>query len=127
MASLARWGLRAALSLVFFVAGATKFVSPGWTMRFTAWGYPGWCRWAIGALEVVAAVMLLVSPTQKLAIFALLGVMTGAAATHLLNGEATRAVVNVVIAALLIVLQRAPGAGRPGRPSRRRRLDLSSP
>ena len=113
VASLARWSLRAALSLVFLVAGATKFVSPGWAVRFTAWGYPGWCRWVIGALEVVAAIMLLVSRTQKLAILSLLVVMTGAAATHLLNGEAPRAVVNVVIAALLIVLQRTRGAGRP--------------
>ena len=106
VASLARWCTAAALSFVFLVAGATKFGSPGWAMRFAAWGYPGWCRWAIGALEVVAAVMLLLPRTQKWATFMLLAVMAGAAATHLLNGETPRVVVNVALAALLLVVQR---------------------
>lgn len=109
VASMARWCLRVALAFVFLVAGGTKFWSPAWAIRFAAWGYPGWCRWAIGALEVVAAVLLLISRTEKWAALTLVAVMTGAAATHLLNGETPRLVVNVAIAALLIVVERTSG------------------
>ena len=99
---VAGWCLSIALGLVFLAAGATKFKSPQWEMRFSAWGYPDWFRIAVGVLEVGCSILLLVPRARPWAALVLTTLMLGAAGTHLLNGEAPRLVVNVVLAALLI-------------------------
>jgi putative oxidoreductase len=116
MRDVVGWCLSVPLSLVFLAAGATKFGSPRWEMRFTAWGYPDWFRVLVGVLEVVCAILLLVPRTRRWAALVLLTLMLGAAGTHVLHGEAPRIVVNIVLAGLLVAalaLARAPSS-QPG-------------
>lgn len=101
MRDVVGWCLSMPLSLVFLAAGATKFGSPQWQMRFSAWGYPDWFRVLVGILEVACSILLLVPRTRRWAALVLTTLMLGAATTHLLHGEAPRIVVNIVLAALL--------------------------
>lgn len=100
------WCLAVLLSLLFVAVGGGKFVFPSWEARFAGWGYPPWARPAVGALEVAAALLLLPPRTRRLAALALVGVMAGAAATHLVNDEAPRVVVNLVLTGALTALVR---------------------
>ena len=100
--NVAGWCLSGALSVVFLAAGASKFRSPQWGVRFNAWGYPDWFRIAVGMLEIGCSMLLLVPRARRWAALVLAILMLGAAGTHLLHGEAPRVVVNLVLAALLI-------------------------
>ena len=116
--NIAGWCLSVALALVFLAAGATKFRSPQWELRFSGWGYPEWFRIAVGILEVGCATLLLLPRARPWAALVLTTLMLGAAATHLLHGETPRIVVNLVLAALLMVVfaltRRANGGGESG-------------
>jgi putative oxidoreductase len=107
---VAMWCLVGVLSLVFVAIGVTKFTAPAWETRFLAWGYPSWARVAVGALEILGAILLWPPRTRRWAACALLAVMAGAALTHLVHGEAPRIVVNAVLAALLFAVVLAPFA-----------------
>lgn len=100
--NVAGWCLSGVLSVVFLAAGATKFRAPQWETRFSGWGYPDWFRIAVGMLEIVCSMLLLVPRARRWAALVLTTLMLGAAGTHLLHGEAPRVVVNIVLAALLI-------------------------
>jgi len=104
---LVEWCLTLSLSLLFLAVGVAKFRSPMWESRFVDWGYPAWAAYAVGAIEILGAMLLLVPATRVVAAILLGTVMAGAAVTHLLSGEAPRAVVNVVLAGLLLLAARA--------------------
>jgi putative oxidoreductase len=104
---IATWALAVVLALEFCLAGAAKFpASSGWIRMFAAWGYPSWARQAIGAIEVLCGIALLVPRARRPACAALLAVMAGAAVTHLTHGEPRRIVFNILLAALLVALVR---------------------
>jgi putative oxidoreductase len=105
---VARWCLVIVVSFIFFVTGVTKFTSPAWVTRFDAWGYPSWVRLAVGALEILCAILLWVPRSRRWAVLVLLVIMTGAAITHGIHGEAPRMVVNALLACLLIGIQTFP-------------------
>jgi putative oxidoreductase len=118
MRDVVGWCLSLPLSVVFLAAGATKFGSPRWEMRFTAWGYPDWFRVVVGLLEVVCAILLLVPRTRRWAALVLTTLMLGAAGTHVLHGEAPRIVVNIMLAGLLVaVLALARRSDPPANPA----------
>ena len=102
--NVAGWCLSGALSVVFLAAGATKFRSPQWEERFNGWGYPDWFLIVVGLLEIGCSILLLVPRTRRWAALVLTMLMLGAAGTHVLHGEAPRAAVNIVLAALLIAV-----------------------
>jgi uncharacterized membrane protein YphA (DoxX/SURF4 family) len=83
------WLLQILLALLFLAASAGKVMgNPQIAEMFKVWGYPGWFLLAIGILELAGAVGLLIPRTAGLAALALIGIMIGAAYTHLANGEA---------------------------------------
>ena len=100
--NVAGWCLSAALSVVFLAAGASKFRSPQWEVRFNGWGYPDWFLIVVGLLEIGCSILLLVPRARQWAALVLTMLMLGAAGTHLVHGEAPRVVVNIVLGALLI-------------------------
>ena len=108
------WIVAGLLALAFLFAGVTKLVKPkeqlaeqmGWVEDFSQ----GTIR-MIGALEVLAAIGLVVPPllgvASVLAPLAALGLvllMVGAMITHARRRELSNVVVNVVLLALAVVV-----------------------
>ena len=57
------------------------------TDMFAQWGYPAWFALAIGSLEGLGAVGLLIPATTRWAVWGLSLIMLGAAYTHIANNE----------------------------------------
>ena len=112
MKSVVGWCVSVLLSLLFLAVGAAKFRSPAWAVMFAAWGYPAWTRPAVGGVEIVGALLLLIPRTRRWAAVALMTVMAGAAVTHLLHGEASRVAGNVLLAGLLALIMRTGDRSR---------------
>ncbi|SDU81272.1 DoxX-like family protein [Microlunatus sagamiharensis] len=78
------WLGRALLALVFLGAGVSKLVGePAMVTMFADIGAGQWLRYAVGALEVLGAVGVLVPRTSPLAAVGLALLMVGATATNL--------------------------------------------
>ena len=104
---VAVWALAILLGAEFVIAGVSKLTpASAWSRMFLAWGYPSWFRFVVGGTEVLCGLALFVPRARVWASGALLAIMAGAAATHLLHGEPRRVVFNVVLSALLGVLIR---------------------
>lgn len=72
------------LVVVFFAAGAMKFVMPELEREmFRVWGYPDWFRIVIGAWEMVAALLLIKPNLTKYVAGVLSLEMIGAVITHI--------------------------------------------
>jgi putative oxidoreductase len=77
------WIFAAMLILVFVPAGWNKFdPSSGWARAFRFWGYPVWFRVLIGALEMVAALLLVWPRTAAYGAAIIIIVMLGGMGTH---------------------------------------------
>jgi uncharacterized membrane protein YphA (DoxX/SURF4 family) len=111
--NLALWIVQAVLALVFLGAGTVKLVQSRDQLitRLGGWveDYPAGAIKAIGALEVLAAIGLIVPPTlhilpvlAPLAGAGLVVVMIGAIIIHARRGEYSKVVVNVALAAMAI-------------------------
>lgn len=83
------------LALEFALGAVTKywpgdtFLSTAYSVKFHDWGYPVWMRFAVGALEGAAAVLLVIPDrrTRFAASVTLMFVLTGAATTHIINHD----------------------------------------
>ncbi len=83
------WILQILFALLFLAAGSGKFLAGEvWQQKFHDWGYPNNSYLVIGAVETIAAILLLISKFTKYAAMVLVVIMLGAATTHLLNQEA---------------------------------------
>ena len=99
---VASWSLQLILGLLFLAAGAGKFLAAEvWIEKFNNWGYPEPFHLFIGAVELLAAILLLVPRTTRYAAFVLLGVMIGAMMTHIFHQEAAELIRPVIFAVLL--------------------------
>lgn len=98
------------LILVFIPQGLAKFSdTSGWTAAFRQWGYPDWFRMLIGALELSAALLLLLGRTAAFGAIIIIVVMLGAWATHLIlegGRHMTSEVVPLVLATIVLILRR---------------------
>ena len=87
------WSAAVLLGVLFVLVGFSKIAGPsgaGWAVRLSRWGYPAASRFAIGGVEILAGLGLLVPPLRRWAAIAVLVVMSGALATHLLHAEFVR-------------------------------------
>ncbi|MFJ5073035.1 DoxX family protein [Streptomyces sp. NPDC088553] len=88
-------GLYWFLALEFTLGAVTKFwpgdtvFSSAYSTKFADWGYPPWMRFAVGALEGVAAFLLVIPDrrTRFLGATTLMFVLTGAVTTHIVNDD----------------------------------------
>lgn len=114
MSKYLKTGLYWFVALQFALGAVTKYwpgdtmFGPAYSVKFVDWGYPAWMRFVVGALEGVAALLLVIPDrrTRFLAATVLAFVLTGAATTHIVNHDPpaqswaapTHLVVMVVIA-----------------------------
>lgn len=98
------------LILVFVPQGLAKFSqTSGWAVAFRQWGYPDWFRMLIGALELSAALLLLLGRTASFGAIIIIAVMLGAWATHLIfegGRHMTSEVVPLVLATIVLIVRR---------------------
>lgn len=98
------------LILVFIPQGLAKFSdTSGWAAAFRQWGYPDWFRMLIGALELGAALLLLLGRTAAFGAIIIIVVMLGAWATHLIlegGRHMTSEVVPLVLATIVLIVRR---------------------
>lgn len=67
------------LAQLYVQMGWVKFDPNGfWTEAFEHWGYPVWLRWAVGILEVVGGVLLVIPWLASYGALSVLAVMAGA-------------------------------------------------
>ena len=75
--------------MLFLAAGSGKFLAGEvWQQKFLDWGYPNNFYLVIGAVETIAAILLLIPKFTRYAVMLLVVVMLGAAMTHLFNNQA---------------------------------------
>lgn len=99
------------LLLAFAAAGLSKLAGlPLHTEQFTAWGYPGWFLYVVGAVEIAAALLLLLPSTRLVGSGLVIATMVGAAGTHLIHEEWAATAAPLACAVLAVV------AGLVGRP-----------
>ena len=84
---VALWVLQLAMAVLMVGPGVQKFTGPTWRRMFHAWGYPDGFYLVIGAIEVVAGVLLLVPRVASAAAVVLMMVMAGAAITQMRHGR----------------------------------------
>jgi putative oxidoreductase len=90
---VAVWTLAVVIGLFFVLVGFSKLAGASgtdWAVRLSHWGFPAASRYAIGGIEILAGLGLLVPPLRRLAAITLMVVMAGALLTHLLHGEFVR-------------------------------------
>lgn len=105
------WVLQVLLALLFVAASAGKLTSnPQVVEMFESWGYPAGFMLLIGVLELAGAVGLLIPRTAGYAAMGLIGLMIGAALTHLLNNEGMQVLrpIAFMVPLIAIVLLRRP-------------------
>jgi uncharacterized membrane protein YphA (DoxX/SURF4 family) len=83
---IAAWFLAIFLCVNFFRAGIAKFDdASGWSRAFLHWHFPVWFRMFIGALETLAAVLVLWPRTAAYGAGIMCVVMLGAIGTFAVN------------------------------------------
>jgi putative oxidoreductase len=100
---VAVWTLAVIIGLFFVLAGFSKLAGHSgtdWAARLSHWGYPAASRYAIGGIEILAGLGLLVPPLRRLAAITLMVVMAGALLTHLLHGEVVRILPPLILGGL---------------------------
>lgn len=104
------WALRILLSLGFLAASLGKLTqNPAVLDMFAQWGYSPTFALIIGALELMLGVLLLVSKTSFYAAIGLLGLMAGAAVTHIMHdsmGELLRPAIFSLLLAGVVYLEK---------------------
>jgi hypothetical protein len=84
------WTVAVLMGLLFVVVGWSKMAGASginWAARLSQWGYPGASRYAIGGIEILAGIALMV-------------VMAGALVTHLIHGEFVRLLSPLILGGL---------------------------
>jgi putative oxidoreductase len=75
-----------ALGVVFLITGVTKLLGAQFNVElFRDFGLPAWVMYAVGAVEIAAAVLVWLPRTRFFGALTICGLMMGAAAVHLLS------------------------------------------
>lgn len=87
-ARIASWTISAFLMLTFVVSGTTKLAGVELhRQNFARWGYPGWFLPLTGAIELLAALLVIIPRTRFVGAALIVCVMLGALATHVRFAE----------------------------------------
>ena len=81
------WVMTLLITVAMTASGVQKFTGPTWQRMFRVWGYPEHFYLVVGAIEVLAGVVLLVPRLASASAIALMTVMVGAATTRMLHGQ----------------------------------------
>jgi putative oxidoreductase len=119
LAAVGTWALQVLLGAMFVLIGTAKFFEPSWARNFARWGFPPGFHLAIGVLEVVGGVGLMVPGIASYAALGLIAIMVGASLTHLVHGEAVRSVPHMVLLAVVALLRRSSARRLVRRPPAR--------
>jgi len=114
--TIVAWVLQGLLALLFVAAASGKLTAnPQVIEMFEGWGYPRGFMLLIGVLELAGAIGLLIPRTNGHAAMGLIGLMIGAAVTHLIAGEGLQVLRPILFAAPLavIVMLRHPWPFKP--------------
>ena len=88
VATLALWVTQVALAAMFLFAGGSKLAgAPAMVDLFAAIGLGQWFRYVTGAIEISAAVALLIPSAAPFGAIVLVPTMLGAAAANLFLGQ----------------------------------------
>jgi uncharacterized membrane protein YphA (DoxX/SURF4 family) len=101
MRTVVTWILSAIVALAFLAAGGFKMTGPAMEVHlFGVFGFPIWSMYAVGIVEIVCAVGLLIPRYAALAATVLVLDMIGALILHLTHGQAGMAPVPLVLGLL---------------------------
>ena len=82
------WVLSVLLTLPFILAALPKLLGTQvWVVKFARWGYPNWFPFAIGSLELLGAILLLIPRVAKYGASILGVVMVGDRKSTRLNSS----------------------------------------
>ena len=88
MAIVALWVTQVALAAMFLMAGGSKLVgAPAMVSLFAAIGFGQWFRYVTGAIELSAAIALMIPSAAPFGAILLVATMIGAVATNLYVGQ----------------------------------------
>ena len=97
--------LAVVLTAAMLGAGLTKLSGlESHRENFLRWGFPEWALSVVGLIEVLSAIGLWMPKIRAGAPVAIMAVMTGAVATHVIHGEAGQALPATVLLLLAAVL-----------------------
>ena len=103
--TITSWILQGVLALLFAAAASGKLTSnPQVSEMFEGWGYPMAFMLLVGVLELAGAIGLLIPRTAGLAAMGLVGMMIGAAVTHLTHAEGMQVLRPLLFMAPLIAI-----------------------
>lgn len=101
------WTCAIVLALAFVLVGVSKLGGASgirWSGRFTQWGYPAGTSFAVGVLEILAGLGVLLPRWRRPAATLLIALMIGAACTHALNAEFARVMPPLVLGSLALLV-----------------------
>jgi uncharacterized membrane protein YphA (DoxX/SURF4 family) len=107
------WVLSILLAFVFLMAGVPKLLGvQAHVQHFARWGYPGWFRLLVGAVETLSAVLLLIPSLAYVGAAGIVTIMLGATYTHVIRvpEEASRApfTLSLLVLAAIVGYARRP-------------------
>ena len=95
------------VAVVIVLVGISKLAGPSamrWTERFVRWGYPAAAVRAVGVLEILGGLGVLIPKSRRAAAATVVGLMIGALFTHLVNGEFLRLIPPLVLGGLAFLV-----------------------
>jgi putative oxidoreductase len=106
--NIALWLTQIALAVMFLMAGGSKLVGvPAMVSLFDAIGLGQWFRYVTGAIEISAAVALMIPSAALFGAMLLIPTMLGAAAANLFLGQSPAApIVLLLVAAAVAWIRR---------------------
>lgn len=110
------WTCAVFLAAAFIFAGISKLEGPSairWTERFVNWGYPANTRYAVGVLEILGGLGVLIPKWRAAAAVTLVGLMIGALGTHAVHAEFARLIPPLVLGGLACLVYSARPKGLP--------------
>ena len=105
--SAAIWAGAVFLAVAFVAVGFSKFEGGSamrWSERFSQWGYPANAAYAVGALEILGGLGVLIPRWRRPASMTLGVLMTGALCTHVVHAEFPRVIPPLVLGSVAFLM-----------------------